>query len=163
MPVLNSSPYELVRKGLLSLYVTRLSLNIPDSLMNLCTVEQLTLPLITFQVGVPVGHNSHTCCLRAKRDTLIHFLPRSEKCVCVCVQVCVCDYGVWTWWKGLCREAEKQHRAISEETEDLLPVSDVRSLLPFPLVSWSVLVVFGFPVGLFRHWDSHTHKRTHTQ
>lgn len=56
MPVLNSSPYELIKKGLLSIYVTRLSLNIPDFLMNLCNVEQLTLPLITFQVVVPAGH-----------------------------------------------------------------------------------------------------------
>lgn len=57
MPVLNSSPYELVKKGLLSLRVTELGLNIPDFLMNLCNVEQLTLPLITLRLVLPVGHD----------------------------------------------------------------------------------------------------------
>lgn len=95
MPVLNSSPYELIKNGLLSLYVTRQSLNIPDSLMNLCNVEQLTLPLITCRVVVPVGHNSHPCCLQGKRDTLIHFLLHHIVFVCVFRYVCVimkCDF-----------------------------------------------------------------------
>lgn len=61
--------------------------------MNLFTVEQLTLPLITFQVGVPTGHNSHPCCIRAKRDTLIHFMlchiVKRAAVICVCRYVCV--------------------------------------------------------------------------
>lgn len=94
MPVLNSSLYELVKKGLPALYVTRLSLNIPDFLMNLCNVEQLMLPLITFQVVVPVGHNPCPCCLQAKQDTLIHFLLCHIVFICVSRSVCVnmaCD------------------------------------------------------------------------
>lgn len=93
MPVLNSSPYELVKKGLLSLYVTRLSHNTPDSLMNLCNVEQLRLPLITLQVVVPVGHNSHPCCLRANvtlpliHFPLCHIVKRAAVCVYACVSV----------------------------------------------------------------------------
>lgn len=59
---LNSSPYELVKKGLLSLYVT--SLNIPDSLKNLCHVKQLTPSLITFQIAVQVDSIHMAAALR---------------------------------------------------------------------------------------------------
>lgn len=60
---LNSSPYELVKNGLLSLYVT--SLNIPAPLRNSCRAGQLTASLISFHFAVQVKHNSHRCCPRA--------------------------------------------------------------------------------------------------
>lgn len=108
--VLNSSPYELVKKGLLSLCG-----NIPD-----CNepVQSLTLPLITFQLVVPVGHNS------APRLTQIHThsfpVPPHRAAVCVCV-------------------FSATGPLVKEE---LQPVCDVR---PLPLlVLWPVLVVFYF-------------------
>lgn len=69
-----SSLWELIKRGLLSVLVKRLSINIPDSLMNLCNAKQLRLPLITFYVFVLVGRNSHSCCLQDSHLRTIHFL-----------------------------------------------------------------------------------------
>lgn len=147
MPVLNSSPYELVKTGLLSLCVTGLSLNIPDFLMNLCNVKQLTLPLITLQVVLPVGHNFYPCCLGL---TVIyaHSFPallhseRSCLCVCVCVFVCaVCEHEEKKWTTQTIRQRER----------------DVRH-------SSLVLVFYGRPrwsvASPFHQWDSHTDTQT---
>ncbi len=111
MLVLNSSPYELIKKGLLSLPVTRPSLNIPDFLMNLCNVEQLTQPLITFQVVLPVGHNLNPCRLWAKQEVCMNHM-------CVIME---CEHD-----EEIFAERRKCNIGLLERRkEKLLSVSDV--------------------------------------
>lgn len=83
--ILNSSPYELVKKGLLSLPVTRRSLSIPDSVTNVCSVVQLLLPLIIFQVVLPARHIPASS-MRAKMSPL---RSCSATSVCLHVELCV--------------------------------------------------------------------------
>lgn len=100
-----------LKKDYRPFYVT--SLNIPASLKTVCHVKQLALPLITFQIVVPVERGSHRRRLQAERDALICFLL----CHIVFIYVCVmCEHDEKMFaerWKGNTGAIDETERGAS--------------------------------------------------
>lgn len=120
---------ELVTGGLLSVPVTTLGFNVPDSLMNLLSAEQLSPPLITLHAAVPVGRPSPPAAFRHTLNCTLPLAPGQQ------IWVCVCDCWSWTWERGLEKGRKSNGRSLVRVREELVSVRDVRRLLlPSPLV-----------------------------